>query len=271
MRELFKAMLLVACLLNAYFAVTYAGRILQSRSARGNKTVSVIFVGDISFDGPVKYFAEKNKTCDYKKPFDKVRRFLAQADLRVANLESPLVPTGKTSDITLGRKTIHHFGSAKAVEGLKYAGFDIVKLANNHYSDLGSKGMKSTKAVLKKAGIAYVGAMTKGWKKKGQVPVVKEINGISLGFLAYCQQKEGCERFHPRGPAVFDRVLARKEIAALKKRADIIIVMLHWGQELFPVPTKGIRDVAASLRLLGADLIIGDHPHVVQVTSNYSC
>ncbi len=32
-----------------------------------------------------------------------------------------------------------------------------------------------------------------------------------------------------------------------------------------PVPPKGIRDIANFLYLVGADLIIGDHPHVVQV------
>ncbi len=237
----------------------------SKKVSRSNNTATMIFVGDISFDGPVKYFVEHKKSCDYKFMFDKVREVLADADLRIANLESTLMPANTSSYVALNRKVLHHYGNVKAVEGLKHAGFDILQLSNNHFSDMGYKGIKITINTLEKANISYVGVMEEGLRNKRQRPVIKTVNGIRIGFLAYCQQREGCDRLFVHGPAVFDRVIAKTEIVELKKKVDIVVVLLHWSTELSPVPTKGIRDLASSLRLLGASLIIGQHPHVIQV------
>ncbi len=236
---------------------------------RSNDTATMIFVGDMSFDGPVKYFIENAKSCNYKFLFEKMRGTLADADLRIGNLESPLIPGNASADIQLNRKAIHHYGSVNAVEGLKYAGFDILQVSNNHFSDLGNKGIKSTLETLQRANISYVGAMKEGLHNKRQIPVIKNINGIRIGFLAYCQQREGCDRLYIHGPTVFDRVIAKKEIVDLKKKVDIVVVLLHWGTELSPVPTQGIRDLASTLRILGATLVIGEHSHVTQVSSTF--
>ena len=52
--------------------------------------MSLLFVGDISFSGPVKYYVEHNYH-SYNDSFRDVAPFIREADISVANLESPFV------------------------------------------------------------------------------------------------------------------------------------------------------------------------------------
>ena len=253
----------------------------ESKLTSDNQTATIVFAGDISFDGPVKYFAEVEKTCDYKRPFERVRKLLAAADLRVANLESPLLKKAYGEKAPNSGKTVAHYGSIDAVEGLKYAGFDIVQVANNHFADYGLAGVKSTIAALKKAGIAYVGVQDRVNKKTSQKPVIKTVNGLKIGFLSYCLNFEGCSPYRCEngycsdfikggdifelGPVAFDKRTARNDIKRLSKRVDFTIVLMHWSKEYSLFPPLAIRQLAGSLIVYGANLIIGSHPHVIQV------
>ena len=244
-------------------------------------TVSMIFTGDISFDGPVKHFAELQRTCNYRKPFEKVKPYLDEADLRIGNLESPLLHKPYGLKPAMGDKLVIRYGSVKAVDGLKYAGFNVLQLANNHITDFDSKGVESTTKALKNAGIDYVGLRSDHDRKQSQIPLIKVVNGIKIGFLAYCQNKEGCDLYQcnenecgnsssvfKRGPAILDKEKARYDITALRKKVDRIVVLLHWSRELSLMPPMGIRDIAKLLKIFGANLIIGGHPHVIQVNHN---
>ena len=131
-------------------------------SPANDRIATVIFVGDITFDGPVKYFAETENTCGYKAPFELVKKELAKADLRVGNLESPLLKDCSLATAADASKPIHHCAEARSVEGLKYAGFDLVQIANNHFADYGEHGIESTMNVLNDAGIGYIGVINKG-------------------------------------------------------------------------------------------------------------
>ena len=50
----------------------------------------MLFVGDISFSGPVKYYVDHNYH-SYNDSFRDVAPFIREADISVANLESPFV------------------------------------------------------------------------------------------------------------------------------------------------------------------------------------
>ena len=52
--------------------------------------VTLLFVGDITFSGPVRYYVEHNHQ-SYNTCFVEVASFIRGADISVANLETPLV------------------------------------------------------------------------------------------------------------------------------------------------------------------------------------
>ena len=266
----------LAALLNQ-FAI--GSHIHTTREVNATSSATMIFVGDISFDGFIRHFAEKQNSCTYSALFNKVRHLLMDADLRIGNLECPLLkPPFATKQAVLG-KAVHQFGSTRAIVGLKSAGFNIIQVANNHILDYGTSGVKSTLDALHKAGIDYVGLRKRS--ERNQKPLVKNINGIKIGFLSYCFNKEGCELFESDvdhknssysfelGPSVFSKSIAKEDIINLKRRVDIVVVLMHWSRELSLLPPLGIREIAQALSIFGANIIIGTHPHVIQVGQSW--
>ena len=250
----------------------------QRTRSQSNDEATIIFAGDISFDGPVKYFAEVAGTCDYKRPFARIRNELKDADLRVANLESPLVDTNSHPLKLFPSKNIHHRGNDKAAVGLKYVGFDLIQLANNHMADFGSKGVINTMKALDRIGISYIGVSDQSRWGAEQKPFIKVIKGVKIGMLAYCWNYEGCgalkcdgshapcdylARF---GPATYKKSTVLKEISKLKRKVDVLVVLMHWGREKTVIPALSTREAARNMKLAGANAIIGTHPHVIQVS-----
>jgi len=48
------------------------------------------------------------------------------------------------------------------------------------------------------------------------------------------------------------------------RKADPLIISIHWGTEYQPSPAPRQRALASMLANAGADVIIGHHPHVIQ-------
>ena len=89
---------------------------------------------------------------DPKAPFSRTAEILEEADITFCNLESPFYDEGPPIEDTV------IFGAApETIEGLVYAGFDIVSLANNHFGDQGVTGMSFTFSHLNKNGIEFTG------------------------------------------------------------------------------------------------------------------
>jgi poly-gamma-glutamate synthesis protein (capsule biosynthesis protein) len=188
---------------------------------------------------------------DFRYPFERTSRYLRSGDVTLINLESPLIQGCPLTDSGLT-----FCGDPRAVQGLTYAGVDVACTANNHIGNYGSQGIQETWQHLSAAGILHCGL--------GDV-AYRTVRGLRFGFLAY-----NCvgERF--------DYPIARKEIRGARRRADVVVVSVHWGEEYVSVPSAapGIADddpvkVAHWIIDSGADLIIGNHPHHVQGVEIY--
>ena len=82
--------------------------------------VTLLFVGDISFSGPVKYYVEHNYHT-YNDSFRDVAPFIRQADISVANLESPFVNKEVYRYKYRGKKVVSLYSSPGAVSSLRYS------------------------------------------------------------------------------------------------------------------------------------------------------
>jgi Putative enzyme of poly-gamma-glutamate biosynthesis (capsule formation) len=175
---------------------------------------------------------------DFSYPFEDVADFLKQNDIVFVNLESPFAEN--CPKIGLGFKFC---ADEKMVEGLNYAGVDVVNIANNHTSNFGKDGIEKTKQVLKNAGINYVGL--------GNF-VIKEINGTSFGFLGF---------------DLVDNKFMDKDLRQIKDandKVDVLIIAVHWGEEYTSVANRLQTKTAEKMVASGADVIAGHHPHWVQ-------
>ena len=138
------------------------------------KPITVILTGDIMLDRGVEYIVKD----DWRFPFLKIADYFKEADIVFGNLEGPISDKGtKVGSIYSFR------ANPKAIEGLTYANFNVLSLANNHSFDYGPLALKDTFLRLNKAGIDFCGGGLN--ETEAFSPVIKNINGTKIGFLAY--------------------------------------------------------------------------------------
>ncbi len=169
--------------------------------------------------------------------FDLVAEELQKADLVVGNLEGVIV--SQAFDEISSSLLI----PTSAALSLRLAGFDLLGLANNHALDAGTPGLVETAEHLQAAGIQPL--------LSNQLHV-REINGLKFGFLAWSEIPPGDHE---------DLALA---LETARAKADVLILLLHWGQEYQRHPNLAQRELAEQLLEAGADIVLGSHPHVVQ-------
>ena len=248
----------------------YAASSLLPAAAQKGKTIKLILTGDIMLDRGVEYMIEKYGNGDFKFPFLKIADYLKQFDVVFGNLEGPISDKGEKVG------SIYSFrNDPQSIDGLTYAGFNVISLANNHAFDYGREALEDCLAKLNNAGINYVGA---GFNASEiGTPIIKEIKGTKIGFLAYTNL--GPETWKAIGEnsgiAWIDEKLlllnsVKQDIEKAKSKSDILIVSLHSGEEYQKTPTQFQIDFSKMAIEAGADLLVGHHPHVVQPNETYN-
>ncbi|XP_078377998.1 capsule biosynthesis protein CapA-like [Oculina patagonica] len=169
-----------------------------------------------------------------------------------------------------GKKSVILDASPSSAPALSFAGFDVVTVANNHFNDFGSEGANLSVEVLKTTGIRYFG-ISFGEYDSSQEPLILERNGIKIGFLGYCDMisiNKNCTEMRMlfnSGPAIYRDDIATRDVNKLKKaNVDIIVVYIHYGEELYLRPLPYQLHINKHLMSLGVQIIIGAHPHVLQ-------
>ena len=197
-------------------------------------------------------------------PFRGMQDILSAADLVFANLESPLTDQGgETRHPTDGYRFC---GPRSGAATLAAGGITIVAGANNHAYDYGRRGLLETLSSLDEAG-GKVGGLTDGSDSRFE-PIVVVVNGVRIGFVAYTEFVNTPGAWKGR-IALFDRGRARREIRELASRADIVIASYHGGSEYTAIPPRGTLRNLRALAELGADVVLGHHPHVPQGVEVY--
>lgn len=224
--------------------------------------IKITAVGDIMLDRGVEYMIGKYGNNDFTFPFQKTASYLNKADIAFGNLESVISDKGYKAG------SIYSFeANPLAMEGLKFAGFDIVNLANNHAFDYTRLALEDTMERLAYAQIAYTGTGKDAEEAFGLR--ILEVKGVKIGFLGYTNLgpvswRAGLE--NKSGAAWIERSsfpYLKENIAQAKKQCDILIVSLHAGNEYQTEPTSFQRDFAQLVVDAGADLVLMHHTHVV--------
>jgi poly-gamma-glutamate synthesis protein (capsule biosynthesis protein) len=198
--------------------------------------VRLAFAGDIMLGRDV---AAAHHDGSWEDTLGVLTPYLKDTDIAFANLESPLT----LAPLVGGGLDLR--APPEAVHALTAAGFHAVGLANNHALDAGSLGLEETRSNLRDVGIEPLGPLLTPWRVRS--------NGMNLVWFAFDDTSQA-----------LDINTIQNELDVSRDNADLIIVSIHWGSELQPAPNPRQRYVAASLAAVGADIIIGHHPHVIQ-------
>lgn len=215
---------------------------------------SVLIGGDI-------YPAGKNATAfedgDVDTLFGPVISVLDAADYVVANLECPL--TDAEAPIV---KTGPNFrASPRSAMTLRAAGIDAVSLANNHIMDQGATGLRDTIQACADAGLRFFGAGL--GLASAQEPLSVVIGGLSIAFLGVAEHEFSIASASTWGASPLDIMWFVPFIRERKHEFDHLIVLLHGGNEHYPLPSPKLQRVARFLVEEGASAVVCQHSHHV--------
>ncbi len=228
------------------------------------EAVTLLAVGDLMFGRHVGDAMEDSPGID---PFGGLGGVLRWADLTVGNLECVLGHEGDFRKWKAYEK-IRLGAGEEAVIDLKHAGFDFLSLANNHALDYGKEGLQSTQALLESKRLRFCGT----WTGEGtNAPVILEARGYKVAFLAYSDVSPSYFKAKSSSPGTIPPLISilRRDIPAAKKEADWVVVSVHWGKEYETKPNDRQRQIAHRMIDLGADVVLGHHPHVLQPFERY--
>ena len=223
-------------------------------------SVKLVAIGDILIHQPVfRDAATLQGGYDFSSMFTKVKPFLEEADIAVANQETMI------GGAELGLSGYPLFNSPYEIgDALKDSGIDLVTIANNHTLDKGEKGIVNALNYWDSIGMAYTGAFKSEEDREAIRTVIK--NGISFSFLSYSYGTNGLPvpEDKPYLINLIDLSLIKQDVEKAKGLSDVVVVSMHWGNEYETQPNQMQLDLAKELSDMGVDIIIGHHPHVLQ-------
>ena len=225
-------------------------------------TFTMAITGDIMCHNKMykDAYNSSTKTYDFSYYFDDIKQYLKSPDITVGNLETTFAGSSR------GYSGYPTFNTPEALaKNLKDVGFDVVSTANNHCMDKGSSGIESTIKYLDEAGLEHTGTFTS--KESQEKILVKDVKGVSIAFLSFTYGTNGISIPKDKSYAVnlINKELIKEQLELAKKEnPDMICVCMHWGVEYQTTPNKEQKDLANYLFENGADIILGNHPHVPQ-------
>lgn len=248
------------------------------------QTAAIGFAGDIlMMETQINNAKQADGSYDFTGSFLPVRDLFMQADMMCVNFEGalageeagyskprPTAPPPTEADPT-PKAPFQSFNSPDSLADNLFAlGVDYVCTANNHSLDRGYEGLLATAACLRRAGMMQGGTYVS--EEDRFTPRIMEVNGIKVGIISAAQGLNGNDGKIPSEARSFavtrltkNEELLQKEFTLCREQgAEFIIAFVHWGVEFETEENSTQKKQTEMLVSMGADAIIGSHPHVVQ-------
>lgn len=219
--------------------------------------ISVSAMGDWLPHDSVVADAVTDDGYDFAQFFDTVMPRYEDSDLVYCNQEVP------TAGDELGLSYYPTFNAPDAMTtGMAEAGCDTIGLANNHMADQGQQGIDITRGLWDDLDPALIAGANRSEEEQHEVSVTT-VDDVDVAFLSLTDLSNGIAE-----PWALDRLDDPELVESLMQEAvdasDVQIVAVHWGDEYSSEVNEHQREMAERLVELGADLIVGTHPHVLQ-------
>ena len=226
----------------------------------GPVRLTVATSGDLLIHTPIAARALQlggGRRYDFAPLFAPVRRRIAEADLALCHMETPLVP-GPVQGYPSFRTP------PDLARSVRQVGWDVCSTASNHSLDAGQYGVGTTLRALRRAGVRATGTAQSA-RGRGRTTMLRA-RGVRVAFLSYTAVSNGQVVPHPWSVNFASpRLIVADARRARGRGARIVIVNLHWGSEYVQSVTPPQRALAQQLtRSPAIDAIVGQHAHVVQ-------
>lgn len=200
---------------------------------------------------------------DFTRVFEGVKEEISRADYSLGVLAT-MCDDSKVFESDVLRTpegTPNNNSPSTFISAIRTAGFDGLVTANNHNCDTGLDGLKTTVDIIRHTGMDNHGTLYDN-------PVVKEINGIKVGFISLSRVSNGLDSISKDIEGELGRYSPEyaKKLVNLAKElgADFVIAYVYWGNVNTATVSKKQKETAQFLANAGVDFIVGAEPHVVQ-------
>lgn len=210
---------------------------------RQNATSTLFVTGDVMLARHVEALINKNGLAYTYKSLD---IFKTNPAYVLINFESAILEIHKkTPNFAMRFSTDRNFVPALREAGVTHAG-----LANNHTFDYGSEGFTFAQKTLSQSSLISFGNPN-------------TINASGTTIINLANKKIGVLAVNALY-GISSTIDLKAVLEKLNEESDLQIIYVHWGEEYQSRPSAEQRKLAENFIKLGADLIIGHHPHVVQ-------
>jgi poly-gamma-glutamate synthesis protein (capsule biosynthesis protein) len=223
---------------------------------------TLFMVGDALMHEQVSYGGQMaDGSWDFSGELSRIWQIAEPYDLQYYNQETIL------GGDDLGIRGYPAFNGPQAF-GIDMAdhGFNLVSLANNHCLDQGEQGIINSVNFWNSRPDVVTSGTYLCQEDKDAVRVYS-VNNITYTFFSYTYGTNGIER--PQSYLVadynadgWDRML--DQIRRADSRCDVVIAAMHWGTEYLTEANEEQEELARQMAEAGADIIIGNHPHVIE-------
>lgn len=239
-RELLLSLFLTFLVLALYLARTHpSGMLGAGEREKKESLATLVFAGDVMVhDSQIEAaYRPEDGSYSFYSCFEPLKEITARADLAVINLETVLAGE------ELGYTGYPAFNTPESLaRALKEAGFDLVCTANNHSLDRGETGVLKTLEHLEAAGLKSFGTYSS--REAREKPLLVETKGIKIAFLAYTYDTNGIPLPENKEYLVnmLDPELIIADIHRVRRRADLVVLYIHWGLEYHREPSRNSRN-----------------------------
>ena len=222
--------------------------------------LSIVVTGDLCPYGPLEDALLAGKGSQLIKP---VLPLFEAADLVVANLETPLC----SADSPIAKCGPHFRVTPRVAPALKRLGIDTFALCNNHIMDQGVDGLRETLETLDHTGIPHCGAGLT--HEDASRPAVFSIHGREIAVFNFGEGEFAQAQRDGPGAARLDPFWSAQRVRDARDEFEIIVVLLHVGNEYMPIPSPVTTGFCRQMAAAGADAVIAHHAHIPQCTDEY--
>jgi poly-gamma-glutamate synthesis protein (capsule biosynthesis protein) len=230
------------------FAPNQSIEVKKDATGKEALPLNIFFAGDVMLGRAVE---ERYKEADI---FANVSEIFRGADAVVANLEGPILNNHIKTPYNS-----YKFSFATTTLGiLKNSGFTDLSLANNHTDNYGRSGFVETILNLRGVGLNSFGDPN---VISDYSFIQREINGRSFVFAGINDTYGNLSK-----ESIFEFGRNLRE----KFSESVLVFVMHWGEEYKTTANSRQEELGRGLVDIGADLIIGSHPHVIQNIEKYN-
>lgn len=225
-------------------------------------TIELLAVGDnIAHQTIREVGMTEDGPWNYDSVYQYVKEDVEAADLALVTQETIFVENREDVSGYPSFGTPPEFGDA-----LVNTGFDVIASATNHALDKGTDSIEYTLNWWEEnhPDIPVLG-LYDSEEAAEEIPIIS-CKDLKLAMLDYTYSLNGLELPSDQEYMVdvFDEEQAREDIRQAKELADVVIVVMHVGNEYEQDVDQETQEWTDIFLEEGVDIVIGSHPHVVR-------